>query len=121
MSDIVSAADLRNYQAARQIRHEAEYPNQNCPLRPLPADARAAIELAKKFRTAMTGYLGLRPQGVVGSYLRLSRASRGTGRLHPRSSDGAGYLPATALIDLNCGDVQLAGIPLWPLTGKGRK
>jgi hypothetical protein len=66
MGGIVSADDLRKYQAARQIRHEVEYPSPERPVRLLAADAQAAIELAKKFHAAVTGYVVGTPHGAAG-------------------------------------------------------
>jgi hypothetical protein len=57
MSGIVSEADIEMYQAARQVRHEAEYPSPERPLHLLPTDAQQMLGLAVTFHKAMSNYL----------------------------------------------------------------
>ncbi|HET9061114.1 MAG TPA: hypothetical protein VFN61_14440 [Acidimicrobiales bacterium] len=54
MSGIVSEHDLKKYQAARQIRHEAEYPSPERPLHLLPTDAQEMLTLAVTFHKAVS-------------------------------------------------------------------
>jgi len=57
MRGVVSEQDLTAYQAARQIRHETEYPAPDRPVRLQQPDAQKAIELAKSFHASVTQFL----------------------------------------------------------------
>lgn len=57
MTGLVSDDLLRDYAAARQIRHEAEYPSPNRPVTIRQPDAERTIELAKTLHSAVTNHL----------------------------------------------------------------
>ena len=57
MSGLISDDLLRDYAAARQIRHEAEYPSPTRPVSIRQPDAERTIDLAKALHSAVTKYL----------------------------------------------------------------
>ena len=62
MTALLSEELLRDYAAARQIRHEAEYPSPNRPVAIQQPDAQRTIEIAKAFHSAITAHLKSRKQ-----------------------------------------------------------
>lgn len=57
MSEIVTTDDIDFYAAARQVRHRNEYPEPEDYLHVTEANAKAAIEVAKRFHEAVKNHL----------------------------------------------------------------
>lgn len=54
MTDILTSDDIAFYRASRQVRHRTEYPEPNDQASVTPGVAEGAIEVAKRFHTAVT-------------------------------------------------------------------